>query len=73
MSEMFKNTCKLLKIEKIQTTAYYPEKNEALERSHQTLAEYFRHYITTIKLTGMNGSLMPCSLTIPLPGLYLSS
>jgi len=44
-SEMFKNTCKLLKIEKIQTTAYYPESNGALERSHRTLAEYLRHYI----------------------------
>jgi len=39
-SEMFKNTCKLLKIEKIQTTAYHPESNRALERSHRTLAEY---------------------------------
>jgi len=39
-SEMFKNTCKLLKIEKIQTSAYHPESNGALERSHQTLAEY---------------------------------
>jgi len=45
MSEMFKNTCKLLKIEKIQTTAYHPESNKALERSHQTLAEYLQHYI----------------------------
>ena len=44
-SEMFKNVCKLLKIEKIQTTAYHPETNRALERSHRTLAEYLRHYI----------------------------
>jgi transposase InsO family protein len=44
-SEMFKNVCKLLKIEKIQTTAYHPESNGALERSHRTLAEYLRHYI----------------------------
>jgi len=44
-SEMFKNTCKLFKIEKIQTTAYHPESNGALERSHRTLAEYLRHYI----------------------------
>jgi len=44
-SEMFKNTCKLLKIEKIQTSAYHPENNGALERSHRTLAEYLRHYI----------------------------
>ncbi|KAM0730356.1 Retrovirus-related Pol polyprotein from transposon 412 [Formica fusca] len=45
LSEIFKNTCKLLKINKIQTTAYYPESNGALERSHRTLAEYVRHYI----------------------------
>ncbi|KAM0729433.1 Retrovirus-related Pol polyprotein from transposon 297 [Formica fusca] len=45
LSEIFKNTCKLLKIEKIQTTAYHPESNGALERSHRTLAEYLRHYI----------------------------
>jgi len=31
-SELFKNVCKLLKIEKIQT--YHPESNGALERSH---------------------------------------
>lgn len=45
LSDMFKNMCKLLKIEKIQTTAYHPESNGALERSHRTLAEYLRHYI----------------------------
>ncbi|KAL0128576.1 hypothetical protein PUN28_003731 [Cardiocondyla obscurior] len=42
---MFKQTCKLLKIEKIQTTAYHFETNGALERSHKTLAEYLRHYL----------------------------
>jgi len=45
LSEIFKNTCKLLKINKIQTTAYHPESNGALERSHRTLAEYLRHYV----------------------------
>jgi len=43
LSEIFKNTCKLLKINKIQTTAYHPESNGALEKSHRTLAEYLRH------------------------------
>ena len=43
--EVFKTTCKLLKIGKIQTTAYHPESNGALERSHRTLAKYLRHYI----------------------------
>jgi len=40
LSEIFKNVCKLLKITKIQTTAYHPESNGALERSHRT--EYLR-------------------------------
>jgi len=45
LSEIFKNVCKLLKIAKVQTTAYHPESNGALERSHRTLSEYLRHYI----------------------------
>jgi len=45
LSEIFKNTCRLLRIDKIQTTAYHSESNAALERSHHTLAEYLRHYI----------------------------
>jgi len=45
MSEVFKSTCKLLKIEKIRTSAYHLESNGALERLHRTLAEYLRHYI----------------------------
>jgi len=47
LSEVFKNTCKLLKINKIQMTT--SESNNALERSHRTLhrtlAEYLRHYV----------------------------
>ena len=43
-NEVFKNVCKFLKIEKMQTTAYHPESG-ALERSHRTLAEYLRHCI----------------------------
>jgi len=35
LSEIFKNTCKLLKINKIQMTAYHPESNGVLERSHR--------------------------------------
>ncbi|KAL6260861.1 hypothetical protein P5V15_008391 [Pogonomyrmex californicus] len=40
---MFRDVCILLKITKIQTTAYHPESNRALERSHRTLIEYLRH------------------------------
>ena len=35
----------MLQINKIQTTAYHPESNGALERLQETLAEYLRHYI----------------------------
>jgi len=45
LSDLFKNTCKLLKIKKIQTTAFHPESNGGLERSHRVLAEYLRHYV----------------------------
>lgn len=45
MSKVFTACCKLLKIEKINTTAYHPQSNGALERPHRTLAEYLRHYV----------------------------
>lgn len=45
LSEVFKNTCKLLRIQKLQTTAFHPESNGSLERSHRVLKEYLRHYI----------------------------
>jgi hypothetical protein len=42
MSDIFKRICKLFKIEKICTTAYHPESNGALERTHKTLVNYLR-------------------------------
>jgi hypothetical protein len=45
LSEVFKNTCKMLKIKKLQTTPFHPESNGGLERSHRILKEYLRHYI----------------------------
>jgi transposase InsO family protein len=45
LSDVFRSTCKLLKIKKIQSTAFHPETNGGLERSHRVLAEYLRHYI----------------------------
>lgn len=44
MSDIFKSMCKLLKIKKINTTAYHPQSNGALERSHKTLVEYLRNF-----------------------------
>ena len=46
MSEVFKNTCSLLKIKKIQSTAFHPESQGSIERSHRVLAEYLRHYVS---------------------------
>jgi transposase InsO family protein len=45
LSDLFKSMCKLLKIKKIQTTAFYPESNGGLQRSHRVLTEYLRHYV----------------------------
>jgi hypothetical protein len=45
LSELFANVCKLLQIKKVQTTAFHPESNGGLERSHRVLVEYLRHYI----------------------------
>jgi hypothetical protein len=42
MSDIFKRICKLFKINKICTTAYHPESNGALERTHKTLSNYLR-------------------------------
>ena len=45
MSDVFKRICKHFKISKISTTAYHPESNGALERSHKSLLNYIRSYI----------------------------
>ena len=41
MSDIFR-LCKLLKLNKLNTTAYHPESNGALERTHKTIVEYLR-------------------------------
>jgi len=45
LSDLFKNVCRLLRINKVQTTPFRPESNGGLERSHRVLAEYLRHYV----------------------------
>jgi hypothetical protein len=45
LSELFRNTCKLLRIQKLQTIPFHPESNGSLERSHRVLKEYLRHYV----------------------------
>jgi len=34
LSDLFTNVCKLLRIKKLKTTAYHPQTNGALERTH---------------------------------------
>jgi len=45
LSDLFKSMCKLLKIKKIQTTAFHPESNGSLEKRHRVLAEYLQRYV----------------------------
>ena len=45
LSELFSNISRLLGISRIKTSAYHPQSNGALERTHKTLTEYLRHYI----------------------------
>lgn len=44
-SNLLKQIAKLFKIKQINCTAYHPQSNGALERSHHTLADYLKHYI----------------------------
>jgi len=45
LSEIFTHVCKLLQIKKVQTTAFHPDSNSGLERSHRVIIEYLWHYI----------------------------
>jgi len=45
MSEEFKNTCKILGIRKIQSTAFHPGLQGRIERSYRVVAEYLRQYV----------------------------
>lgn len=43
LSELFTETCKLLNIKKLKTTAFHPQINGQVERIHRTLMNYFGH------------------------------
>ena len=45
MSQVFKDTCNMLGIKKLNTTPYFPQANGSLERSHQPLGEYLRCFV----------------------------
>lgn len=46
LSDIFKQTCRLLNITKIHTCAFRPESNGSNERNHRVLTEYLRHFIS---------------------------
>jgi hypothetical protein len=45
LSDIFKNMCKFLDIEKAKTTPWHPQTNGFLERSHKTLKTYLRSFV----------------------------
>jgi hypothetical protein len=45
LSDLFKSMAMLLKINKIQTTAFHLESNGGLGRNNRVLTEYLRHYV----------------------------
>ena len=49
MSNLFKNMAKLFKIKQLRTSPYHPQTNGALERTHQTLSDYLKHFVNENK------------------------
>ncbi|KAJ8884985.1 hypothetical protein PR048_011181 [Dryococelus australis] len=48
--KLFQRICRLLKIEKIKTTAYHPQSNGSLQRYHKVLGKYLQHFISRNQL-----------------------
>lgn len=44
-AELFKETCKFLKIKQIWSSPYHPQTQGALERSHSTIKEYLKSFV----------------------------
>lgn len=44
IGRVMKQLTKVLKIKQIKTTAFHPQSNGSLERSHQVLTDYLKHY-----------------------------
>ena len=45
MSKLFKNICKLFKIKRLRTSAFWPQSNGAIVESQRALKEHVRHFI----------------------------
>jgi transposase InsO family protein len=45
MSNLMKRVAKKFKISQVKTTAYHPQSNGSLERSHHSLSEYMKMYL----------------------------
>jgi transposase InsO family protein len=48
-SKLFKDVCKYLGIQKLQTTPYRPECNGTIERMHRSLKDMLSHYVTDLQ------------------------
>ena len=44
-SELIQETCRLLKIQKLQTSSYNPQANEICERMHKLLIDMISHFV----------------------------
>lgn len=49
MIQVFKDTCKFWKVNKLRTTAYHPQTNGGLEQSHAVLKDYLRTFVNSDK------------------------
>lgn len=45
IGQTMKKIAKIFKIKQIKTTAFHPQSNGSLERSHQVLVDYLKHYV----------------------------
>lgn len=46
ISKLMKDICKLLQIEKLQTTPFHPQSNGMIERSHRVFKDVISHYVS---------------------------
>jgi len=58
MCDIFKRLCRLLQVRNLNTTAYHPESNGALERTHKTMTEYLRCFCNSRYNDGINGYIL---------------